>query len=326
MDNWQHTFSACFEEPQLDERTYIEAVVSATGCRSHYVFPQGDQLAADFDRLLWHQEEPFGDTGVYAQYCVARLVSEHGIKVVLDGQGADEQLCGYRKFILIYLRQLIASGQYAKAAMEAAAFFRAGILQTSWWAQGRRYLWSSLPEMSDLLPGGGKADRPEGLGVTGSLAGRIESDMTRYSLPVLLRYEDRNMMAFGVESRVPFVDHILVEWLAALPSNLRLSAGWTKRILREGLAGLLPECVRQRKTKLGFVTPRPAWISGPLSGWQTAMLTAPRYLPDVVDTRGVAKLLARYVRGDRSLTLQDILFRLAIYEAWARRMLESGNV
>jgi asparagine synthase (glutamine-hydrolysing) len=322
-DNWQHTFSACFEDSQIDERPYIETVIAATGCQSHYVFPDGDRLAEDLDSLLWHQEEPFGDTGIYAQYCVARLAAETGIKVVLDGQGADEQLAGYRKFILVYLMQLIKAGQYIRASNEAAAFFFSpDILRTSWWAQGRRYLSSSLPKIADLWPNHIAMQRPEGLGIGASLARRIELDMARYSLPVLLRYEDRNMMAFGVESRVPFVDHIFVEWLAKLPCNLRLSAGWSKRILREAFKGILPEPIRLRRSKLGFVTPRPAWISGPLSDWQTTMLTSPRHLSEVVDMASVAKLFARYTGGERSLAVQDILFRLAIYEAWARRILE----
>lgn len=325
-DNWQHTFSACFPEPQLDERPYINAVVSATGCTPHYVCPRGESLAGELDRWLWHQDEPVGSPAVYAQYCVARLASEHGIKVLLDGQGADEQLAGYRKFILVYLRELVHTHQYMKAGREAAAFFfRADFLRTSRFVDGRRYLLSSLKEGTALWPDMCGPQRPEKLGIGHSLARRLEADITRYSLPVLLRYDDRNMMAFGVESRVPFVDHTLVEWLAKLPTALRLSGGWSKRILREALRGVLPECIRTRRSKLYFSAPDSAWLAGPLSGWLRDTLAAPRHLTEVVDVRGVNRLLAQRAAGDRSLPVENMLFRLAIYECWARQVLEIEN-
>lgn len=320
----QHMFSACFEEPRLDERPYIKLVVDAIGCRSHYVFPSGERFAQDLEQWVWHQEEPVGGSGVYAQYCVARLARDSGIKVLLDGQGADEQLAGYRKFILVYLRQLLKSGSYGTAVREAIAFFcRPDILRTSRFVDARRYLYRSLPEGAVLWPEEPFPERPRTLGIGMSLGSRIEADLTRFSLPALLRFEDRNMMAFGIESRVPFVDHRFVEWVAKLPASLRLSGGWTKRILREGLRGVLPEPIRTRRSKLGFLTPEPAWLAGPLAAWLKDTLTAPHHLAEVVDVRGIDHILRRYHAGDRSLPVQNILFRLAIYESWARQFLGS---
>ena len=318
----QHTFSACFEDPRLDERSYIKAVVDATGCQSHYVFPSGEGFAKDLERWIWHQEEPVGGSGVYAQYCVARLARENGIKVLLDGQGADEQLAGYRKFILVYLRQLLHARSYVTAAREAVAFFcRPEIIRTSRFVDARRYLYGSLPESAVLWPEGSFPGRPSELGVGVSLGSRTKADLTRFSLPPLLRFEDRNMMAFGIESRVPFVDHILVEWIAKLPVPLRLSGGWTKLIMREAFKGVLPELIRTRRSKLGFLTPEPAWLAGPLSTWFRDTLSAPRHLAEVVDVRGVKSILERYHSGDRSLPVENLLFRLAMYESWAGQFL-----
>jgi asparagine synthase (glutamine-hydrolysing) len=242
--------------------------------------------------------------------------------VLLDGQGADEQLAGYRKFILVYLRQLASRGRYAKAAREAAAFAHPDVLRTSRLAHGRRYLLKAPDELAQLWPNGSLPERPGGMGIGKSLGDRIEADLTRFSLPVLLRYEDRNTMAFGVESRVPFVDHVLLEWLATLPADMRLSGGWTKRIMREALVGILPERIRTRKTKIGFETPQSRWLAGPLSSWLRDTLAAPRYLGEVVETGGVASLLDRYQSALRaSPTLQNTLFRLAVYEAWAKTFL-----
>jgi asparagine synthase (glutamine-hydrolysing) len=109
--------------------------------------------------------------------------------------------------------------------------------------------------------------------------------------------------------------------MSALPSTSRLSGGWTKRILREALRGILPDRIRTRRSKLGFLTPESAWLAGPLSGWLRETLSSPRYLAEVVDLRGVKRLLSRRAAGDRSHPLEDILFYLAIYESWARLFL-----
>jgi len=324
-DDWQHTFSACFEEPELDERRYINAVATATGCKTHFVFPDGVRLRDDMNSWLWHQEEPVGGFGAYAQYCVARLAREHGIKALLDGQGADEQLAGYRKFIVVYLRQCVREKHFIRALKEAISFFTSPeILRTSRLIDGRRYLFGSVPEVNQLWPDELKPARPESLGLGDSLACRLKSDLLQFSLPVLLRYEDRNTMAFGIESRVPFVDHVLVEWVATLPADMRLSGGWTKRILRESLRDVLPELVRTRKSKLGFLCPDSKWLSGPLNQWLNENLSEPRCLADIVDLRNVRQLFTSRAAGSHSLPLQEILFRLAIYESWARTIMKAA--
>jgi len=326
QDDWQHTFSACFEDPHLDERSYIEPVAAATGCRTHFVFPSGERLREELDTWLWYQEEPVGSTSPYAYYCVARMAREHGIKVLLDGQGADEQLAGYRKFILVYLRQLITAGHYARATREALAFFSSPeILKTTRFVDGRRYLLKTIPEVNQLWSGDSKPQRPIKMALGDSLGRRLHADMTHFSLPVLLRYEDRNTMAFGVESRVPFVDHLFVEWLATLHADMRISNGWTKRILRDALMNILPDRVLTRKSKLGYSTPQTEWLAGPLVDWLREALDAPRHLAEVVNIEGVRQLLARRAAGDRSLRLENMLFRLAIYESWARQFLEGRH-
>jgi asparagine synthase (glutamine-hydrolysing) len=321
----QHTFSATFPGRSVDERTYINEVTRVARCDAHFVAPTGERLREEMDRWLWHQEEPVGGTSAYAQYCVARLSRENGVKVLLDGQGADEQLAGYRKFILVYLRQLVHAGRWIEASREALAFFgNPDVLRTTRFIDGWRYVRRSNSIVELLWPSGAPP-RPSSMGISRSLGARIKADLMHFSLPVLLRYEDRNTMAFGVESRVPFVDHVLVEWLAALPAQMRLFRGWTKAVLREGLAGLLPERIRTRKTKIGFSTPESEWLAGPLAPWVEDTLTRPRYLPDVVDRRGVGEVLRRFRAGDRSGTLQNAVCRLAIYEAWAGRFLRADS-
>jgi asparagine synthase (glutamine-hydrolysing) len=158
---------------------------------------------------------------------------------------------------------------------------------------------------------------------------RLRADIEEFSLPVLLRYEDRNTMAFGVESRVPFLDHQFMEWIATLPSEMLLRSGWTKYIMRESLRDILPGIIYGRKSKLGFSTPESKWLCGPLKDWLIESLESPAHLPEVVQTSGVKSLLKRFQSADRSKPLLNLLFRLAIYESWMRQhaggRVSSGN-
>jgi asparagine synthase (glutamine-hydrolysing) len=325
-EDWQHVFTACFDDPAIDEREYMYEVVRATNATSHTVFPTGAKLCEEIETWLWHQEEPVGGAGTYAHYCVARLAREQGIKVLLDGQGADEQLAGYRKFILVYLRQLAAKGHYIKAASEGAKFFISPeILRTSDYSFGRRYLYNKLNEVERVFGNRTIPQKPSSLSIEPSVAKRIEADLMKSSLPTLLRYEDRNTMAFGIEARVPFVDHLFVEFLAKLPSDMRLSNGWTKRILRDAFADILPDKIRKRKSKLGFSTPLTRWIKEDLRDWMEEMLGNPHYISDIVDEKETKKLLREYYEGRTPATTMNLLFQCAIYESWARIFLSTAN-
>lgn len=319
-EGWQHSFSACFDDSRLDERPYIDEVVNATGIDPHYVFPSGEQLIVDLENWIWCQEEPVSGTNPYAQYCVARIAKQHNIKVLLDGQGADEQLAGYRKFILVYLKELLNQKKIPLAITEGFSFFLSPeILRTSRFVDGRRYLFNEPDNASVLWEKGAYPKRPSSLELGHSLTDRLHQDITHSSLPLLLRYEDRNSMAFGVEARVPFVDHELVEWLIKLPVEMRLYHGWTKYILREALSDVLPPKIKARKTKLGFLTPETKWLSGPLKPWLVDTLQSPVYLQSIVGLAGVRKLMSQYQQGSSSPSLFNTLFRLAIFEFWARQ-------
>ena len=274
----QNTFSACAEDPRFDERRFIEIVARHTGVATHYTFPHLDGLFPALDDLVWHHDEPFLSTSVYAEWRVFELAKACGVKVTLDGHGADELLAGYHGFFGARLAGLFQRGDLVGLAREMAAM-------------RRRFGYSSshllLRMLDTLLPdalrqplrrlsgrsatgvawldtdrlGVVEADPFQATGAkSASIRGMSRAQLLHTSLPVQLKWADRDSMAHSVESRVPFLDYRLVEFVQGCPDAFKIEAGVTKRILRAGLADRLPPEVAGRADKMGFVTPEAAWV------------------------------------------------------------------
>jgi asparagine synthase (glutamine-hydrolysing) len=263
-----HSFSSCFEQRTLDERPFIREVVWSAGLTSHLIFPKAEGFWNDLKCLIWHQDEPVGGASVYAQWCVMRAARQARIPVLLDGQGGDEILCGYRKFYIFYLWHLLKRGN-PRALAELASWMVGTGLRNWSWSHAKRYVSRSRKPRhatTGRVCSGDFADRSKNfpsvpIGPGRNLQQRQKDDLMRYSLPALLHYEDRSSMAHSVESRVPMLDHDLATFAVNCRPELKLRNGWTKWILREALKGTLPEPVRRRKTKLGFETPQRIWLS-----------------------------------------------------------------
>jgi asparagine synthase (glutamine-hydrolysing) len=247
----QKTFSAVFADKRFDESRYIDEIVQATGVDARRVEPSAGQLWDDIDHLVWIQDEPFGSLSIYAQYCVMRLAREN-VKVVLDGQGADELLAGYIAYQGTYLGTLIRSFRWLTAVRELVGsmsrhggFFRSALGQLRE-RKTRRGLLSCKAETV--------------MRYDGSLDQVLHRELTATNLPSLLHYEDRNSMAFSIESRVPFLDYRFVEYVAALPLDQKIRHGITKTSLRRAIKGIVPEAIRCRMDKMGFVTPEQVWM------------------------------------------------------------------
>lgn len=197
-----HTFTARFPEPEFDESAWARCVIEATGVTGHFSMPTESGLLEDLDELIWHQEEPFSTASLYAQWLVMKQAREHDIPVLLDGQGADEILAGYRKFYAFHILALVRAHRIASAMGEFAALLRHGDRGYLRWREGARYLPAFMqrhvvsgrdfvtPELAHTTRTGHVA-----LGASGDLRMRQMLDLTRYSVPSLLRYEDRNSMA-----------------------------------------------------------------------------------------------------------------------------------
>jgi asparagine synthase (glutamine-hydrolysing) len=320
------TFTSSFEDVRFDERAYAQLAASQVGAQTTYTFSQPQGFVAELTDLVRHQEEPFTSTSIYAQWCLMRDINRAGLKVVLDGQGGDEQLLGYGKFYLFYLQSLGRQGRIAQLAQEALGL---GLTPEFWsslnWRHGLRYLGRNSA-------GAGETDlvhpdlcrRYEGhvtsVSLNGSLAERVKRDVTQLSLPILLRYEDKNSMAFSVEARVPFVDHVLTEHVAALPFNQKLRSGWTKYVLRQALRGVLPERIRLRRSKWGFVTPEEVWMRGPLAATIRQTFSEARFLPAWSNVSRLREGFDQYCRGHNQY-MHSVFFRHYILEVWAQQLL-----
>jgi asparagine synthase (glutamine-hydrolysing) len=275
----QKTFSACAKEKAFDEREFIEAVVHHTGVKGHFVYPQLGELFRLSKHITWHQDQPYGSTSIFAQWKVFALAHKHKVKVMLDGQGADEQLGGYASFFMPWLASLVRNLRWIKLVKEAEALHRihgVNIGRLSWFAANtllpmpiRGYLKKKLrgvtlaPEWLNMNRFGFEPyDLPRQLRITTSRSIRelSLSMLTGSNLQMLLHYEDRDSMAHSVESRVPFLDYRLVEHVYSLPDDYKIHNGQTKYVLREGLKDILPEKIYSRNSKLGFATPEEVWV------------------------------------------------------------------
>ena len=251
------TFSAVFDGDPIDESPYIEAAVAEADADPTFVRPLSSVFAEELLDLVWHQEEPFVSTGPYAQWCVMREAKRQ-VTVLLDGQGGDELLAGYVPYHLVYVRQLLKEGRVGKALAEAWSA-RDIVLPLIMRRLRQRRKKLRIEELlrSDFVQA---ASRPASGPSQDNLKLRLLQDLTIYSLPALLRYEDKNSMAFSVESRLPYLDQELVEWILRLPCDAIIRDGWSRSILRRGLSGVIPEKIRKRRWKVGFTTPEMRWI------------------------------------------------------------------
>ncbi len=332
------TFSSCHADPRYDERAYIRAVLARTGADNHEVFPDPGRLFDALPEILWHQEEPFAGTSVLAQWEVMRAAGRAGMKVLLDGQGADELLLGYSGYIGSRLTDYIRRGQWISAAREWAAWRRVhgGLQPTAVAGLARgllpggpvRWLRSRvLGEAEWLDPGFARQYRrpipsDDGPSLEGHtvLGAHVVRGLT-HDLPALLHYEDRNAMAFSVEARLPFLDHRLVEWLVRLPPELKLREGMTKMVLREAMIGVLPEGVRLRHDKMGYVTPQDQWLRGVLRPRIEALLGSERMRARPYWRAPALTELYRGYCGGRS-AMGPAVWRWINLECWLRRFID----
>jgi asparagine synthase (glutamine-hydrolysing) len=293
----QNTFSARFANFHRDEGNYIQKVIDKTNVEPFFTWPDEEGFLRDFDKLCYHQEEPFPSASIYAQYCVMQKAKEEGVTVLLDGQGADEILGGYEYYFDFYLRSLYLSdpSEYKKQLHEFRNLHKhiqfPDLTEVPVAVKPIIKERSLTDKVKDVIRPAYKMINPgkykrimERIPVPGffdkeftaqfhknisydflyhgtDLNGYLKYSVTTNNLEDLLRFCDRNSMAHSREVRLPFLNHELVEFLFTLPDSYKLHNGWSKYIMRETMKTILPDEITWRVDKIGYEPPQKKWLA-----------------------------------------------------------------
>lgn len=213
----------------------------------------GENDIDKLDSVFEIQDEPISGLSVIAQMRVMELAKANKVVVLLDGQGSDEIFGGYKKYIFFYLKELFLKGDIRKLLFEAYYFYTKGDINLFELEGIRRYTNRTGVEnyLSNYLL---SLDRNFSINFKEfkDFKDLSYKDISLFSYPQLLRYEDRNSMAFSLESRMPFLDFRIVSMVYNLPTSYKINNGFTKILLRDSMKSILPDEIRLRHSKLGF--------------------------------------------------------------------------
>jgi len=269
------TFTASFPGFEKDESHIAKNLAAQFQMSSYFVNTNETDFISDWEQLCYHQEEPFGSSSIYAQYKVYELAKQQGIKVLLDGQGADETLAGYHKYYKWYWQELFRKGKLS-GRKELLAARNLGITESFTWKNKiaawfpsfasivleRQYLAKALSH-PDLTADFVQHQSSEAYYTPPdyfNLNGVLHFNTFTHGLEELLRFADRNAMAHGIEVRLPFLSHDLVSFLFTLPSHFKIRNGYTKWLLRKTMEKDLPAAISWRTDKIGFEPPQQQWM------------------------------------------------------------------
>jgi asparagine synthase (glutamine-hydrolysing) len=314
----------------VDERPYVEEIVRKfENIDPYYYSPGGDEIANELDNIIFYADTPLASSSYVSQYFVMKLASKYKIKVLLDGQGSDEYLAGYMHTFNRLLGYFINKNNYLSVINNLFYHKREHdislkqipmLLMKSVYAafNSENDIFNyEVRRLNPILHEKSTKNNP-----VIELEKHCNDKMNNFfyhlmfntSLPTLLHYEDRNSMAFSIESRVPFLDHRLVEYGFALPLADKINKGETKFILRHSLKGILPESVRKRKDKKGFVTPGESkWLRGSLRHLLKEDLSN---IEPWVNLHSVKRIVDSYKRGNN--TNAKLVWRIIMFSKWLK--------
>lgn len=321
-------FTGRFPGTPADEGIYADAIVNETNIVQSEVEPTAAGLVSEMPDFVWLNELPVNSASQYAQWCVFRLAKENGVTVLLDGQGGDEILGGYEQYFAAYLASRHASGVSTsdeEAAIRARYPLALSMSDQGWKRalplQARRLASRVLGRGSDVRFGMriDIDDMPDAL--PRDLHAVLTNDATNGFLTTLLRYGDRNSMAHSREVRLPFCDHRIIEFVAALPVEFIMGHGETKRLLRAATKGILPEEIRTRWGKQGFLPPIAVWLKGALGPLAEEVFNDSSFARDGIwDGSWWRAALQRFHKGEENLA--PVIWMPIISTMWKRHFAE----
>ena len=343
------TFSVAFAEREANELAYARIVAEAYKTNHHEVVVSPEEFFHALPKLVWHEDEPLAHPSSVALYFVSLLASQH-VKVVLTGEGSDELLAGYGRYRKTILNLSLGKHYWNLTPNVVRGVVSSGIkgLPTSRMRQKllRSFLGVApdiesiyfdnfavfpLAMQADLLSNEaveqiGRIDPYAGVRTAlaetdaHSLLDRLLYTDIKTYLHELLMKQDQMSMATSVESRVPFLDHKLVEFTCSLPERLKLRGGTTKYILRESMKGVLPEAILSR-SKMGFPVPIAAWFRGAYRSVIDEYVLSERAMSRALFNRDfVRDLVNRHQSGAENH--DERLWALVNFEIWQRQFFD----
>lgn len=327
----------CYMAPEFDETIYITETVRQTGAKLWQLDTSPHAIWADFERMMWFQDEPVHGMPALVGYQLMKLAAQKGLKVMLAGQGADETIGGYPNYFRDYWHTLLSTGHPLRTWREIDAFVtghggkrstlvlrqvrhlaQARLGRSRWYQNLRRRYrglrspdpWFS-PELAMSLPA--KSDEGSArMDLDGVLAGEI----TRSPLPLYVRIEDRNSMAHSIEARLPFLDYRLVTLMFTLDPEWKLRGQWNKYILRQAMRGRIPEVVRTRVDKMGFPVPWRQWAAKDLYEPMRDIISSRQARErGIYNTESILHDFDRCRRGEQDFSQR--MFNAVGFELWA---------
>jgi|SRR5579875_118675 len=321
--------SATSDNHDYDERPFTEIMARHLGCPVSFVTlerspQQWWELLGD---VIYANDEPVGGFSTAAHYLLMQEAKQLGVTVILSGQGADELLCGYRKFLGFRLQELLALGSPLRAAQLFTGFLRnRTVLNQFEFGEAKRYMgglfaWGGADIRGPRLMNDGFL-LDNGLGGR-SLVERQLEDVERFSVPALVHYEDRCSMAWAREIRLPFLDYRLVNLLLPANPDLKLRDGWTKWIFRKAMEPFLPSAIAWRKDKQHFLNPQSQWLRRELQPAVSELLGGDLLIADagLVNRDALRRRYYAYCRQrilSGRVSFNDVFNSIAL-ELWARR-------
>jgi asparagine synthase (glutamine-hydrolysing) len=353
VDRPLQTFSVAFKERAFSELDYARQVARAIKADAHEVVIDDQDFFGALPRLIWHEDEPIAHPSSIPLYFVSALARDH-VKVVLTGEGSDELLAGYGKYpralvnwragaayglVPRPMRTWMATrvvpnmpgtlGRYAARSFLGMPRTPEAMFFDNFAAIGlRRQATLLAPRFASLATterayGSSRAffDAPNGQSTT--LDRVLYADMKTYLVELLMK-QDQMSMAASIESRVPFLDHRLVEFAAGLPPRMKLRGFTTKWILREAVREILPAEILARK-KMGFPVPFGIWMRG---AWKElareVLLDVRSRQRGIIDPTAVERLIAAHVDG--TMNGADAIWSLLNLELWYRTHIDGEGI
>ena len=306
-----------------DEGLLASQAASNAGIRHHRSTFGACELWDQIQRFVYIQDGPTGGVSNFASWRVFQVARAEGTVVLLNGQGGDELFAGYNKFFFFWFQILLARGLWGHLARAASAYLRVHGLDRWDFRRGSRYFPVAVSKKLAGVWHFSRTDLQRHAATTmewgsgNSLNSRLWKDLSRFSLPCLLHWEDRNSMAAGTEARLPFLDHRIAEAVLATSAHTKLYHGFSKYSLRRAMSRLIPPEVCWQKQKRGFNTPAESWFKADLAPQMRALLSRKSSpLNDLFDTTRLLQQYELYLAGVSTALNQFDWFRLMTTSLW----------